>query len=77
MSCYNLAEEVIALLGTVSAEALRPAHFISGRVQSLHHRLSEREGDVAYAEAYHRPFGLSLLERRNTFSYLAEEVAFL
>ena len=44
---YRLAQEVIALLGAVAAEALDRRHLIGGAVQSLNHRRTERLCHVA------------------------------
>ena len=77
MSLYSLAQEVVALFGTVTAEALSLAHFIGGIMHSPNHCFAERESYIAYSKADNRSVRFFLLKYRNTFSYLAEEVAFL
>jgi hypothetical protein len=73
----QLGEEVVARLGTIAAERLRPRHLIDGGVQRLHDRRRQRLGRIADAEADELGLRVRRLELLHPPRDLAEEITAL
>ena len=58
----RVAQKVVSLLGTVTAESLLPAHFVDRLVHSFDYCRNERQSHVAYAKSIHLDSGVSRLK---------------
>ena len=71
---YGLAQEVVALLGSVAAKALPGSHLVGGTVHGLYHRRAKGLRHVAYAERDDVGLGMSHLEGVHLLCYIGKQV---
>ena len=74
---YRLTQEVVALLGTISAEGLSMCHLIHRLVHSLCNGRTQRLGNIANAKRYYVSLGMGNLECLHPLGYVGKEIVLL
>ena len=73
----GFAQEVIALLGTVSAEALQGAHLMGSLVHSLYNGGCQGLCHITNAQRYHIGLGVHHLESVYLLGDVSEQIVLL